>query len=175
MGKGRKYTPKECESSKHGGADKFAGIYMSMVDSQAWSELTANQRVLYVYFKLQIHDKYLKSEYGDLAFTFNRGKWRDKYGLYRDGNQQGFYRDRDALIEKGFVDCVKCGQRTKEKSVYRLSDRWQHYGLSHTSNAQILYGSPYNPEAGEAWGCMEISPTVRRNREAGCIDIYTHL
>lgn len=124
------YEPKEYESARHGKSEKYAGMYLSMIESEAWRALTARQRDLYVHCKLQIHDGTLISDYGESAFTFNRYKWQKKYKLYTASNSRGFYRDMDALILKGFVDCIKQGQRTKEKNIYRLSDRWQHYGLN---------------------------------------------
>lgn len=133
MGKRKQYTPKEFESAKHGKQEPFSAIYLSMLMSNAWNELTAKQRELYLYCKLQLHADKRALPAEDIKkghFTFNQYKWREKYKLYKPGNN-GFYRDMDALINCGFVDCIRQGAQKKEKNVYRFSDRWQHYGTEH--------------------------------------------
>ena len=53
MARKKKYVPKAFESGKAG--DVSANIYASMIQSRAWSNLTNNARVLYVYMKLQYY------------------------------------------------------------------------------------------------------------------------
>ncbi len=63
---------------------------------------------------------------GDInKFWFNRKIYKDKYGLYSNDNQ--FYKDRDELIKKGFIEQVKGGYTTRDKTVYKYSCRWKTY------------------------------------------------
>lgn len=142
MGKSnRKYTPKNFESDNLAdrGGDVSANLYRSMLESEPYQELTAKQKELYSYCKLQYYAQ-KKSEkkcfehlgiedlFDGRYFTFNRYKWKDKYQLYTESNQRGFYRDMSALIEKGFINCVHQGAIMKEKNLYELSARWKDYG-----------------------------------------------
>lgn len=143
----KRYEPKEFESAKHGKAEPFSSVYLSMFQSEAWRGLTAKQRDLYYHCKLQLHadsKSFPKEERLRGCFTFNRYKWLTEYGLYTEANQRGFYRDMDNLILRGFVDCIRQGQRTKEKNLYRMSDRWQHFGLdSYDVPAKYMTSSLY--------------------------------
>lgn len=62
-----------------------------------------------------------------MFFTMNRSKWCALYRLYEDENHKGFYRDMNALIEKGFIRCVQSGRTDRTKSVYAFSDAWQQW------------------------------------------------
>lgn len=134
MAKRSKYKPKDFESSK-AGSDCSANIYKSMIESEAFKSLTKNQRLLYVYMKMQYYgvatNKHPKQN--QEMFYFNKHLWCDKYGLYKNANS--FEKDRDSLIEKGFIKCVENGNNTRTKSVYQFSSKWRLYG----SNAFYLY------------------------------------
>lgn len=121
----RQYQKKPFESTGVS-SDTSANIYMSMLTSEAFMSLTASQRVLYLYCKAQHYGE--KKKDSDDQFTMNRFKWQEKYGLYKKGNEKGFYRDMNRLIEVGLIDCVFCGADSRTKSVYRFSERWQKYG-----------------------------------------------
>jgi len=101
--------------------------------SPAWGDLTNNQRVLYTYCKAQLYAEKRKPEPDGYTgnrenlFTMNKTKWCTLYKLYDVNNGKGFYRDMNALIEKGFVECVECGRFTRTKSVYAYSDKWQEF------------------------------------------------
>ena len=125
-GKARPYEKKPYESDC-AKSDTSANIYMSMLMSPAWMDLTPKQQQLYVYCKAQKYAEKRKS-HGDESFTMNRSKWCNLYGLYASNNARGFYRDMEALIMHGLVDCVECGANTRTKSVYKLSSRWHDYG-----------------------------------------------
>lgn len=109
-------------------SDTSANIYMSMLLSPAWRDLTAQQQRLYLYCKSQYYAEKSKPNSDQLCFTMNRSKWMSLYGLYKIGNERSFYRDMTALIEHGFVVCVESGANTKTKSVYRYSSKWQQWG-----------------------------------------------
>lgn len=108
--------------------DTSANLYMSMLLSDAWRALTAQQQRLYLYCKSQYYAEKQKPNGDPLCFTMNQSKWCGLYGLYEKSNAKGFYRDMAALIENGFVTCVECGAATRTKSIYRFSSMWQKYG-----------------------------------------------
>lgn len=128
-----KYKPKKFESNGSS-SDTSANIYMSMLMSNSWKNLTKNQQILYIYCKAQYyaekrkpkpHITQLNDE--DLAqcFTMSKSKWCTLYGIYKDGNQNGFIKDIKALINNGFIDLIENGKNTRTKSIYKLSSRWQ--------------------------------------------------
>lgn len=130
MPRKKAYVPKSFESAK-GKADIFAGIYASMIQSLAWKKLTKPQMVLYLYLKLQYYGQKPIPDLPDTCFYFNQQLWRDTYALY--SNKNAFYRDRDRLVELGFIDRVvrdsdfdvdRIGS-THPKAVYKFSDRWR--------------------------------------------------
>ncbi len=125
-----RYKPYQKKPFESTGAsnDTSANLYISMLLSAAWRELSAQQQRLYLYCKAQYYAEKKKPNDDPLAFTMNRAKWRDLYGLYTDANHKRFYSDMAALIERGFIACLESGATTRTKSVYRFSDRWQQYG-----------------------------------------------
>lgn len=124
-GEPRKYEKKPYESNCQKN-DTSANIYMSMLMSPAWKDLTPKQQQLYVYCKAQKYAEKSKT-HGEESYTMNRSKWCSLYELYAINNAKGFYRDMEALITHGFVDCVECGANTRTKSIYKLSSRWHNY------------------------------------------------
>ena len=138
--KKRTYEKKPFESTGIG-SDTSANIYMSMLMSKAWRQLTANQRDLYVHCKAQLYAEKNKPNDNQLCFTMNQSKWCGLYALYKKTNAKGFYKDIAALISYGFIECVECGANTRTKSVYRFSSMWQKYG---TEAFMILPSSKTN-------------------------------
>lgn len=131
----KKNVRKDFESLKPSG-DTFARIYKTMVTSEAFKSLSKKQRLLYVYMKMEYYGQPNKNrpDKNKLElFYFNRGIYKNKYELYT--NDGSFYRDRDALIEKGFIDCVRNGLTTRQKSIYRFSNRWRQYGTPYFKKA----------------------------------------
>ena len=126
----RKTKPYEKKPFESIGAssDTSANIYMSMLLSDAWRALSAQQQRLYLYCKAQYYGEKRKPNDDRLCFTMNQSKWASLYGLYEKSNAKGFYRDMSALIEHGFIVCVECGAATRTKSVYKFSSMWQRYG-----------------------------------------------
>lgn len=118
----KKYVPKRYEA-KATSKDVSANIYSSMMQSQAWRNLTPNAIRLYLYMKLQLYGQKSISGYGEEYFYFNKAMWRDTYPIYT--NQAQFYKDRDLLVKNGFIEIVEHGQNTRTKAIYKLSDRWQ--------------------------------------------------
>lgn len=129
MGKSRrdKYIKKPFESTGISG-DVSANLYASMLTSQAWLDLTPQQKTLYTCCKLQLYAEKSKPTEDTATFTMNQWKWRDQYQLYKAGNERSFYRDMTALIEHGFIACVESGAYSKRKSIYKFSSKWQKWG-----------------------------------------------
>lgn len=150
--KGEKvYKPKTFESEmeflptkKSGGKvkDVSANIYISMLQSQAWHNLTNKQKELYLYCKAQYYgESKSKSEHLtakekdceeniDISkrFTMNKSKWCEIYGLYTESTQRYFYSDMKALIQNGFVKALEKGQSSRTKNIYEFSDKWREQG-----------------------------------------------
>ena len=124
----RRYEKKRFESTGESN-DTSANIYISMLMSKAWKELSAKQHELYLYCKAQYYaEKKKPIADNSLSFTMNQSKWRDLYELYTSSNKNSFYRDMNVLIEHGFIRCIYCGSTTRTKSIYEFSDKWQKYG-----------------------------------------------
>lgn len=123
------YQKKAFESTG-ASSDTSANVYMSMLLSPAWKDLTANQQRLYLVCKAQYYAEKQKINGDPLCFTMNQSKWADLYGLYKRNNAASFIRDMTALIEHGFVSCVECGAISRSKSIYRFSSKWQKWGAA---------------------------------------------
>lgn len=113
--------------------DTSANIYESMLTSPAFTDLTKNQRFLYVCMKKQYYGKRkpgrdfpdVERFQGDELFYFNRSLAVDKYKLYKDGGRSEFYADIKALERHGFIETVSSGKETKSRSIYRFSGDWK--------------------------------------------------
>ncbi|MCL2810688.1 MAG: hypothetical protein FWD25_02230 [Clostridia bacterium] len=108
---------------------QFAKITVSMMSSLAWKSLKPSQMGLYLLFKA----KYTRYRNGDdnrrnISFPFSEYKRIETYS-----NQRTFWRDLDALIDRGFIEVVESGRMIggqKKASIYGLSDAWKQYGLA---------------------------------------------
>lgn len=114
----RRKTGKQC----------YATFWSSMAESAQFNSLTKNQRLLYLYCKLQlVYQNRTRDEtemFGDTFFTFERDKWLNKYKLYTVQNQNQFYKDIKALIDKGFIKLVASGKKNHTKNIYDFSEKW---------------------------------------------------
>jgi len=125
--KKKPYVKKTFESSGTS-SDVSANIYESMMLSPAWMDLSAPQKALYQVCKLQYYSQKTKPNSNPKQFTMSAPLWRDKYGLYTDGNKRRFYSDMAELINHGFIICAENGFSSRTQSVYEYSDKWQVYG-----------------------------------------------
>ena len=125
--KNRPYQKKSFESSGVS-SDTSANIYVSMLLSPAWIDLSAQQQRLYLYCKAQYYAEKTKPMGNPEYFTMNQSKWAELYQIYKRSNAASFYRDMEALIEHGFIRCVECGSTTRTKTIYAYSSLWQQYG-----------------------------------------------
>ena len=118
-----KYVPKSWESV--GGNMLSANIYVTMLQSKAWMQLSKNAQVLYLYMKAQYYGAKNLPEHPSTDFVFNWALASKTYKLYTNAEQ--FKKDKDMLIEYGFIDLVENGKNTRTKNIYRYSDRWQSF------------------------------------------------
>ena len=119
----KKYTPKSFESSKS--KDVSANIYASMIQSNAWNNLTNNARVLYLYMKMQYYGQKTIPNMEQDCFYFHKSLFTKTYLLYKNTSQ--FYKDRQLLIDNGFIEIVGGSTKTtREKMIYRFSSEWQN-------------------------------------------------
>ena len=134
--KGKSYEPQHYETVQGArNSKKYARVYALMIESEAFKSLTSNQKVLYLYMKLEDYsgDRPRKEdgrEYSHEHFYFNESKWKAKHGLY--SQRKYFTRDRDALVAKGFIKIVehyKYGGRS-QKNVYKFHDGWKEWAKS---------------------------------------------
>lgn len=130
----KKKVPNSWESDKPCSEAFFSIVCDSMLKSDAWKQLSSNQKVLYITCKIQGFKRNDKASFDEQYrgnpryFTMNRYKYTKVYALYNSNNQKGFHRDMDALIEHGFIECVISGRATRSKSLYRFSEKWKKYG-----------------------------------------------
>lgn len=121
MARRKQYIPKAWESV--GGNRLSANIYVSMMQSNAWMQLSKNARLLYLYMKAQYYGAKNIKEHPETDFVFNWALASKTYKLY--SNYARFKSDRDMLIKYGFIELVENGKNTRTKSIYRFSDKWQ--------------------------------------------------
>lgn len=121
MARKHKFTPKNFE--KVGASNLSCTIYASMLQSPAWYALSPKAKELYTYMKLQQYGQAPIEGYGADCFVFNQAMYTKVYPIYKSGAQ--FRRDRDQLIEYGFIEMVECGRFTRTKNIYKFSAKWQ--------------------------------------------------
>lgn len=98
--------------------EKYVGLCLTMLMSDAYANLSDGAKNLYVYMRLQYDGK------NEDGFCFNRGLWFKTYKLYKNPNS--FYKHREELINQGFIRIKESGRNTRTKSIYAFSDEWQN-------------------------------------------------
>ena len=134
----KKYRPKDFESTGTS-SDVSANIYQSMIMSEAWNDLSKNQRLLYLYCKSCYYgqkDAYKKSLFKDMGmelpsdlqpyFSLTEGSIKNYWNLY--SNMNSFYADRDALISHGFIRVVADGHFVRKANIYQFSSKCKKFG-----------------------------------------------
>ena len=108
--------------------DTFARLFESRTLSAAWIDLSASAKVLFMTCQQQVYAQRPKPNPANYQqFYMNQSLWMRKYHLYTGANKRGFYRDMTALIEHGFIVCIKNGASTRTKSVYEFSEAWKGF------------------------------------------------
>lgn len=123
MKRKNKYIPKSFESKS--GKVLSAVIYASMIQSPAWEHLSNNARVLYLYMKLQYYGAKNIPDHSEDCFYFNTALIQKTYKLYT--NMRQFRKDRDQLVDYGFIKILESGKNTRTKAIYQFSDEWQNW------------------------------------------------
>lgn len=119
--KKKRFKPYDC--MKNGESNLSATLYVSMLESPAYKDLSSSAIRLYNYMVLQLYGQ--QAIDGDeLTFFFNRGLYM-RYELYKNWSQ--FARDRKQLIEHGFIEEIENGHNTRTKNKYRFSDKWKNW------------------------------------------------
>ena len=122
--------------------DASANIYVSMLMSQAWHDLSLKQKELYLYCKAQQFGEHkIEVEHKTnneiqnntnlnllTRFTMNKSKWCEIYHIYSKGGQRHFYADMKALVDNGFIKVVENGKTSRTKNIYEYSDKWKEKG-----------------------------------------------
>lgn len=145
MSKKTKYKPKPFESMGENFLDNTgkkrmdtsAGIYESMLLSEAYKSLTTRQKMLYVYCKAQFWGKRKPGRdypdnpevQGDEFFYLNLSLIVN-YGLYTRNMGNVFYQDMKVLEQVGFIERVARNKGGKRKAIYKFSDKWKKYDTS---------------------------------------------
>ena len=100
-------------------------LYADMLESHAFKSLSSNAVRLYVYMKLQFYGQKEIKGRDKLDFYFNKAIWKDKYELFKNGEQ--FAKAKNELITKGFIEEIENGKITRTKTIYRFSEKWKEF------------------------------------------------
>lgn len=126
--------------------EPFILIPMSLLKSPAWKALNKREQALYMLAFFQrypaIKESMKKEPNPDISPA---ARWPDypkigpdcfylnfaiavNNGNYKKYDRAAFYQHRKALVDKGFLDLVvDAGKMHREKSVFRMSSRWQDW------------------------------------------------
>lgn len=116
------------------GSAQFVQLYADLLDSPAFHDLSPKAKVLYIYCLRESHGAAMRNNapeggMGDERLFYMNHALRTKvHELYAPSDTRCFERDMAALIEHGFVDVTRSGYERREKTVYRLSSRWNLWG-----------------------------------------------
>lgn len=121
--------------------DTTTNLCYSMITSPAFKDLSAKQRMLYVYAKAQYYgarsrprddfkdiEEYQKDG-GRKYFYLNHFLLSDVFALYPKSNSRDLYKDIKALVEHGFIEQVSNGKANQKRSIYTYSDKWKEWGV----------------------------------------------
>lgn len=107
-------TKKKKNKFKYDG--HFAGVTQKQRESEAFKELSIYAKWLYVEFRF----KYYGDNDHHIIFTQKEA--------IKIMSINTFYKSRDKLIERGFIDIIERGGLEKRPVIYGLSNRWEKYG-----------------------------------------------
>lgn len=129
----RKRYGRKVWQRRAGSGEGFVQLHYDLLDSPAFHDLKARfprAAILYLYCLREAHGQAMRDNPGsdERVFYQSRSSCVGKHHLYAPTDRRGFKRDMTALIEHGFVDCVRSGYATREKNLYALSGRWCDWG-----------------------------------------------
>lgn len=119
------YERKSFETLKPGQSntsnEKFVALYVTMITSGAYRNLSHGARNLYTVMKLQYMSKQgQKAGLQPEQFYFTNTMQKD-FGFT---NKNEFLKWRKELETNGFIDVLECGRNTRTNNIYAFSDRW---------------------------------------------------
>ena len=91
-------------------------IEHNVLNSEAWKNLKIHTKWLYFEFKIRWHTDNTRN----IIFTKEEAIKIMAYKTFKES--------RNKLIERGFIDIIKCGGLEKQSAIYGLSDRWKKWG-----------------------------------------------
>lgn len=107
-------------------------LYMTMIQSDAWANLTGGAIKLYCYMKQQAFSKAKnngrkKGEYElkGSEFYFNKALIKKNCKNLYPSSLNQYYKDKECLIQNGFIEVAWHSPNTIDKDIYKLSDKWQ--------------------------------------------------
>jgi hypothetical protein len=104
------------EEKVPGPDNRHLRITMSMMESQAWKQLSVHAMVLYLHIKA----KYTGHNMDDISFTYAEGE--------ELMNKLTFTKALDQLIDYGFIRVIRQSWTSREPNIYGLHSMWQHFG-----------------------------------------------
>ena len=115
--------------------DSFCMIFSSLLESAAFTDLSARQRILYILCVSQCYGKRKPGKdfrdidefQGEDVFYLNWREVSERYKLsgYSSENSSRFYADMRALESHGFVKQICSGKPQHKKSVWQLDWHWR--------------------------------------------------
>lgn len=110
--------------------EKFVSLSLSLLNSEAWNDLSYRARALYIelktrYYRKRDHGRIIETNQNDIHFT--REEQKSFYG-YDDGKI--FIKDRDALIEHGFIRTSECNAHRRLPNKYGFCDKWKEWSAA---------------------------------------------
>ena len=91
-------------------------IEHNILNSEAWKGLKAHTKWLYFEFKIRWYTDNTRN----ITLTYKEA--------IKIMSINTFIKDRNKLIERGFIDIVERGGLEKQPAIYGLSNRWKKYG-----------------------------------------------
>ena len=91
-------------------------IEHNILNSKAWEGLKAHTKWLYFEFKIRWYTDNTRN----IILTYKEA--------IKIMSINTFIKDRNKLIERGFIDVIKRGGLEKQPAIYGLSNRWKKYG-----------------------------------------------
>lgn len=123
--------------------DTVVTVMYSMMISGAFKDLTARQRMLYVYAKGQFYGARSrpKDDFRDIPefkewqgrkyFYLNHRLVSDVYGLYPKSNHRDLYNDIEELVKHGFIEYhtepKAVNKSNHMRTIYRYSEAWKDW------------------------------------------------
>lgn len=125
----KKQQPRKTWQRRAKSSGRFQCLYDDLLDSPAFHDLTARQKILLIYCRREAHGRAMAENGNDeRCFWMNKSLRCNVHELYKTSDTRAFEHDMASLISHGFVDLVRSGYETRTKSLYRLSGRWNHWG-----------------------------------------------